>query len=204
LYMRRFVLGWKTLGHERRLDAHIVNYADDFVICCRDSAAEALTAMQPMMQRLKLTVNEAKTHICSLPEDRFDFLGYTFGRYYSPRTGRASLNYWPSRKRVSRVCAAISEWTGRRWFFLEASEQVARLNQLLTGWRSYFARGSFWKAFKAVDRHVLRRIRRWLCRKHKIRGTGGRTYPLTYLYQELGLVALEATAPRRSVSRAKP
>ena len=35
LYMRRFVLGWKVLGHERRLDAHIVNYADDFVICCR-------------------------------------------------------------------------------------------------------------------------------------------------------------------------
>src|SRR5271169_6540165 len=33
LYMRRFVLGWKVLGHEKCLDAHIVNYADDFVIC---------------------------------------------------------------------------------------------------------------------------------------------------------------------------
>jgi RNA-directed DNA polymerase len=31
LYMRRFVLGWKVLGHEARLDAHIVNYADDCV-----------------------------------------------------------------------------------------------------------------------------------------------------------------------------
>ena len=29
LYMRRFVLGWKKLGHERRLKAYIVNYADD-------------------------------------------------------------------------------------------------------------------------------------------------------------------------------
>ena len=38
LYMRRFVLGWKSQGHERRLDAHIVNYADDFVICCRGTA----------------------------------------------------------------------------------------------------------------------------------------------------------------------
>src|SRR5262249_14860168 len=35
LYMRRFVLGWKTLGHERLLGAKLVNYADDFVICCR-------------------------------------------------------------------------------------------------------------------------------------------------------------------------
>ena len=31
LYMRRFVLGWKTQGHEQKLDARIVNYADDFV-----------------------------------------------------------------------------------------------------------------------------------------------------------------------------
>ena len=34
--MRRFVLGWKTLGHhEQQLQARIVNYADDFVILCR-------------------------------------------------------------------------------------------------------------------------------------------------------------------------
>jgi len=29
VYMRRFVSGWKSLGHERRLSASIVNYADD-------------------------------------------------------------------------------------------------------------------------------------------------------------------------------
>src|SRR5271169_6077635 len=38
LYMRRFVLGWKVLGHAERLNAHIVNYADDFVICCQGNA----------------------------------------------------------------------------------------------------------------------------------------------------------------------
>ena len=42
LYMRRFVLGWKMLGHEARLKAHIVNYADDFVICCRGTAVKAM------------------------------------------------------------------------------------------------------------------------------------------------------------------
>ena len=61
LYMRRFVLGWKMLGHERVLRARIVNYADDFVICCRDNADKALHVMRDMMTRLKLTVNEAKT-----------------------------------------------------------------------------------------------------------------------------------------------
>jgi group II intron reverse transcriptase/maturase len=75
LYMRRFILGWKQLGHERRLDAHIVNYADDFVICCRGSAAEALTVLRAMMGKLRLTVNEAKTRLGRGPDEPFDFLG---------------------------------------------------------------------------------------------------------------------------------
>ena len=57
------MLGWKASGHERRLDAHIVNYADDFVICCRGSAEPAMAAMRDMMQKLKLAVNETKTHL---------------------------------------------------------------------------------------------------------------------------------------------
>ena len=92
LYMRRFVLGWKTLGHEQRLQARIVNYADDFVICCRRAGPRRpWTRCGDMMERLKLTVNETKTHVCRLPDESFDFLGYTFGRCYSPRTGGAYL-----------------------------------------------------------------------------------------------------------------
>ena len=91
--MRRFILGWKVLGHEERFQAKIVNYADDFVICCRGQAEQAMEAMRSMMQTLKLTVNEAKTHICRLPDESFDFLGYTFGRCYS--TDGCSL-YWPT------------------------------------------------------------------------------------------------------------
>ena len=105
IYMRRFVLGWKRLGHERRLRAHIVSYADDLVICCKDSADEALAAMRDIMSRLKLTVNERKTHVCRAPEEYFDFLGYTFGRCYSRQTGRAFIGTRPSKKSVSRLLA---------------------------------------------------------------------------------------------------
>jgi RNA-directed DNA polymerase len=75
LYMRRFVLGWKKLGYEKRYGACIVNYADDLVICCRHGAEEALAAMRDIMQKLKLTVNETKTRVCTLPEEKFDFSG---------------------------------------------------------------------------------------------------------------------------------
>ena len=33
-YFRRFLLAWRLHGHQQQLNAHIVNYADDFVICC--------------------------------------------------------------------------------------------------------------------------------------------------------------------------
>src|ERR1700681_1632521 len=113
LYMRRFVLGWKQLGHEQRLKARIVNYADDLVICCRGKGEQALATMRDMMQRLRLTVNESKTRVCKLPEEKFDFLGYTFGRCYSPQTGRAYLGTTPSQQRVQRICATISQATRR-------------------------------------------------------------------------------------------
>src|ERR1700740_2738301 len=77
LYMRRFVLGWKKLGHEKRLAAYIVNYADDLVICWRGRAEEARATSGDIMGKLRLTVNETKTRGCKLPEEKFDFLGYT-------------------------------------------------------------------------------------------------------------------------------
>ena len=190
LYMRRFVLGWQALGHERRFDAHIVNYADDFVICCRGTAAPAMAAMRAMMARLKLTVNEAKTRLCRLPEGTFDFLGYTIGRCYSKQTGRAYLGTRPSAKQVRRVCDAISEHTGRRTTLLSAEEQVARLNRLLVGWANYFCLGPVSQAYRAIDQHVCRRLRQWLCVKHKVRGQGTARFPDARLYQELGLVRL--------------
>src|SRR5262249_34447064 len=127
--MRRFVLGWKKLGHEKRWKAYIVNYADDLVICCRVGAQQALDTMRRMMSRLKLTVNETNTRVCYLPEEKFDFLGYTFGRCYSVKTGRAYLGATPQRKRVQRTCRAISDETGRDTGRLDPRTMVAKLNR---------------------------------------------------------------------------
>jgi hypothetical protein len=191
LYMRRFVLGWKILGHAERLKAQIVNYADDFVICCRGTAKEAMSAMTDMMERLRLTVNEAKTHVCHVPDESFDFLGYTIGRCWSTRTGQPYIGTRPSKKRVTRVCEAISEITSRRWLLLDATERVAQLNRMLIGWANYFCLGPVSKAYRAVDAHARYRLRQWLRAKHKVRGAGTGTFPDEYLYKTLGLVRLE-------------
>jgi len=190
LYMRRFILGWKVQGHQRRLDAHIVNYADDFVICCRGTAAEAMTVMRAMMTKLKLTVNETKTRLCRVPAEKFDFLGYTFGRLYSPRTGGAYLGVRPSAKKIQKICAALSERTERCWLFLDPAEVVGRLNRMLRGWANYFRLGTVNAAYRIVDSHACFRLRQWLGRREHVQGSSRSRYSEPYLRRTYGLVKL--------------
>lgn len=104
LYMRRFILGWEHWEASRKLGARIVNYADDLVMHCRPGRAEdALKAMRVLMGKLRLTVNEEKTRTCQACRDHVDFLGYTFGVFYSCQTGGAYLGLRPSRKSVKRI-----------------------------------------------------------------------------------------------------
>jgi RNA-directed DNA polymerase len=190
IYMRRFVLGWKKLGHERRLRAYVVNFADDLVVCCRGGAEEALAKMRDIMQKLKLTVNETKTRVCKLPEDKFDFLGYTFGRCYSRQTGRAYLGTVPSKKRVIRICEAISRETGRNKTLLDQGTVVGTLNRMMIGWANYFCLGPVSKAYQAVERHARKRLRQWLCAKHKVSWPATKRFPEADLHDVRGLVRL--------------
>jgi len=196
--MRRFVVGWKTLGHETRYQARIVNYADDFVILCRRRADKALAEMRDMMRRLKLTVNETKTHVCRLPAEPFDFLGYTFGRMYSPRTGGAYLGARPARKKVLGVCHKLNELVCRLPTFIRPEAMVYQVNQVLRGWANYFCYGTYTSAFNVVHQHVCRRVRRWLCRKFAVRGQGFKQYPDSYLERKLGLLNLTRFQRRHS------
>jgi group II intron reverse transcriptase/maturase len=196
LYMRRFVLGWKQLGHERRLGARIVNYADDFVICCRGTAHKAMQAMQQMMSQLKLTVNVVKTHICTLPQETFDFLGYTFGRCYRWTDARPYIGTKPSRKRVAGIRQAISEMTSRKHVRMGAEEMVAQLNRKLVGWANYFCRGPVSRAYQNVDRHVRLRLRQWLANKHGQPRIDYKTHSDAYVDGALGLVRLASLRRR--------
>jgi RNA-directed DNA polymerase len=191
LYMRRFVLGWKALGYEARWEAYIVNYADDLVICCRTGAKQALDTMQKMMSKLKLTVNDSKTRVCSVPEEKFDFLGYTFGQCYSPKTGRAYLGTVPARKRVQRICGEIREMTGRSTTSLDPVTIVTKLNRTMCGWANYFCLGPVSTAYRAVDGYATMRLRQWLRTKHKLSGRANGMFPDTHLYGALGLVRLD-------------
>lgn len=196
LYMRRFILGWKTLGHEQALQAKIVNYADDFVILCRGTADKAMQVMRDMMAKLKLTVNEKKTRLCRLPEETFDFLGYTIGPFWSRNKRRMVLGTRPSLKSVKKVKAKISKLTDRDQTLLDETEVVGRLNRVLQGWANFFCRGPVSTAYRSIDLHTRQLFRKWLVAKHKKTGRGINQYPDAYLFEELGLLRLTSLRTR--------
>jgi group II intron reverse transcriptase/maturase len=195
LYFRRFILAWKQFGHERRLAARVINYADDLVICCRPGKGrEAMEVFRSLMTRLGLTVNERKTRLVKVPEESFDFLGYTIGRFYGNK-GRAFIGIKPSKKATHRLRRRIHDETTRRWDCQLPQERIPAINSVLRGWCGYFNHGYVTPTYRRIRRYTEQRLRRWLMRWEQRYGTGYKRYPTAHLYQTLGLYDIPTRRP---------
>jgi RNA-directed DNA polymerase len=189
LYMNRFLKHWRTTGRGEAFCAHVVSYADDFVILSRGHAAEALAWTEGVMTRLGLTLNEAKTTLKDARKESFDFLGYTFGPEYHRKTGRRYLSASPSRKSVQRLKGKIDGLlvSGNKDPWPEVCDQ---LNRLLRGWSGYFSYGTRLMAYRAVDNHVYDRVRHFLRRRSKVQGRGTRRFPADHVFGPIGVLRL--------------
>jgi RNA-directed DNA polymerase len=191
LYMNRFLKHWRLTEQGRKLKAHVIAYADDFVILSRGYAAEAKTWAGAVMTRLGLSLNEAKTSLRNAWKERFDFLGYSFGPHYSPRTGRRYLGASPSKKSVARLKPRLSTILHRGnnepW-----DEVRAKLNRLLKGWSGYFDLGTCTPAYRAIDNHVMTRVQHFLVKRHKVPSRGTARFSRDTVFGELGVLSLRA------------
>lgn len=197
VYMNRMLKGWRQTGRREQYQAELVNYADDFVILSRGKAKEALGWTRGVLERLKLTLNEAKTSIRNAGEERFDFLGYTFGPHYSRRTGRRYMGYSPSKKSVARIKEKVGKVlvpsNVKPW-----EEIGERLNQILGGWKAYFNLGATGKAYRAVDAYVYEKVRHFLRRRHKVSSQGTRQFSEQQVFGPLGVKRLQGPMGARS------
>ena len=148
IYMNRFLKHWRRSGCGEAFRAHVVSYADDFVILSRGRAAEALTWTKEVMTKLGLTLNEAKTSVKNARREGFDFLGYTLGPRHLPNGGRWYLGASPSKKSVRRIKTKVGELLtpGNKGAWPEVR---TRLNRLLGGWSAYFSYGALASAYEA-------------------------------------------------------
>ena len=112
IYMNRFLKHWRLTGRGEAFRAHVVAYADDFVILSRGRAAEALTWTKAVMTKLGLTLNEAKTSLKDARQERFDFLGYSFGPHIATR--RTANGTW-AQARPRRACNGSRRRSATCW-----------------------------------------------------------------------------------------
>jgi retron-type reverse transcriptase len=88
LYLHILDRIWERNNLTQRLGARIVRYADDIVILCkRGKSVRAMTTLQQVLERLKLSLNETKTKIVNAHKGKFDFLGFSIWMGKSRKTG---------------------------------------------------------------------------------------------------------------------
>jgi RNA-directed DNA polymerase len=198
IYMNRFLKHWRLTRRGEAFHAHVVSYADDFVILSRGHADEALTWTKAVMTKLGLTLNEAKTSVKDARREGFDFLGYTLGPRHLPNGGRWYLGASPSKKSVRRIKTKVGELLtpGNKGAWPEVR---TRLNRLLGGWSAYFCYGALASAYEAVDQHVYDRARNFLRKRHKVQGRGTDQFSREHVYGELAVRCL-----RRERGRSPP
>ncbi len=199
LYMNRFLKCWRIARRGEVFRAHIVNYADDFVILSRGHATEAMEWTRGVMGRIGLTLKGRKTSIKQVWQESFDFLGYTFGVRYWWETGGKYLAARPSKKSDRRLREKVRE-------ILQPSnvgvwEEVRdRLNRLLQGWAAYFRYGTLAGCYKRHNHYVADRVRDFLGRRQQVHSRGTRRFGNEAVFGPLGVVRLKPKPRARSVS----
>jgi RNA-directed DNA polymerase len=191
LYINRFLKYWRQTGRGAEFQAHIINYADDFVILSRDraAAAAALAWTDRVMTRLGLTLNRTKTRLCDARAERFDFLGYSFGPHCFRPEGRWYIGASPSKKSVQRLKDRVGEvlipGNMGRW-----EEVRDSLNRLLRGWCGYFSPGTHYAVDRAVEAHVYDCVRSFLARRHKMPARSIGPFTMAAVFGPLGVPRL--------------
>ena len=120
--MRRFVLGWKQLGHEKRLKASIVNYADDLVICCRGNAEEALATMREHDGEAEVDGERDQDAGLQAAGREVRFSGLYVWALLLAADGAGLSGHHAVQEAGTRICAAISSETGRGKTLLDARD----------------------------------------------------------------------------------
>jgi RNA-directed DNA polymerase len=192
---------WQRHHLKSKLQAHLVRYADDFVVLCRKEVEEPLTVVRHVLERLGLTLNESKTQIVDATQDSFDFLGFSIRMNRGMRTGKPYPHVCPSAKSLKKIKATLTQLTGRELTPIPLEKIVGNVNRSLNGWVNYFQYRNSNQVMEKVKTHTEQRLRKHLMKRHKVkdRRIGEGRFPSVELYRRYGLYKVPTAAGWRSV-----
>jgi len=191
---------WQRRHLRGKLQAHLVRYADDFVVLCRKDVAEPLKVVRHVLKRLDLSLNEAKTHVVDATQASFNFLGFSLRLNRGRRTGKPYPHVCPAEKSLKKIKARLTELTGRELTPIALERIVGNVNRSLTGWVNYFHYRNSNQALEKVKAHTEQRMRKHLMKRHKVkdRGIGEGRFPSADLYRRYGLYKVPTAAGWKS------
>ncbi len=180
---------WERHRLKDKLGAHLVRYADDFVVLCKKGVEEPLKVVRQVLDRLDLSLNETKTHIVDATEASFDFLGFTLQMSQGAKSGKPYPNVRPSDKSVKKIKTRLTELTQRELTCIPLEDVVRNVNRSLRGWANYFHYRNSSLAMSKVRNHAEERLRTHLRKRHKVkdRGTALKRFRSASLYERYGL-----------------
>jgi len=197
LYLHILDRIWERNNLQQRLGARIVRYADDIVILCRRNKSDkAMTVLRQILERLKLSLNEAKTKIVNAFEGKFDFLGFSIWM----GKGRKTRNYYPhvqpSKKALQKIKDRVTELTTRRRTIMPLGWIVKEVNATVRGWVGFFHYRNCSKALGQIRSHVEERLITHLRKRHKVRNrkAGYVRFPNRLLYERYNLYKVPTSA----------
>ena len=156
-------------GPARFAGAHLVRYADDFVILARYMGTGITDWVNATVEDwMGLTINRDKTRTVKLGEAgaSLDFLGYTF-RYERDKF-RRDKRFWnmvPNAKACAREREAVRGIINARRSFVPIPILIGQLNRHRRGWAAYFGNGRSRPAFRAMNWYVCQRVVKHLKRR---------------------------------------
>jgi group II intron reverse transcriptase/maturase len=195
IYLHAFDTAWRAGGLERRWQARLIRYADDFVVLCRSKVAQVHAVVAEQLQALGLTLNVAKTRVLDARQQAFTFLGFTVRVTRSARTGREFPLIRPSAAARQRLRDQVKALTGRDHLALPTPTLILAVNRVVRGWAGYFHFQHCTRDFSALRWFIEERVRTYLRRKHRHRTRAYQALPYTVLYARLGLYRLPTRAP---------
>ena len=191
---------WDRHQLQKKLQARIVRYADDFVVLCKGKVDAPLAVLRNVLDRLELSLNESKTHIVDARQESFNFLGFAIRVSKSWKSGKRYTQVCPAPKSLAKIKGRIKQLTARERTPIPLDAIVGSMNTTLRGWVNYFHYRNSSNALEKVKTHAEERLRTHLMKRHKVkdRGIGLGRFPSQQLYTRYGLYKVPTTAGWRS------